>query len=90
MKSYPASPVATTEAVVSAEYHEMSTLLFIVALACGIWFFFIVLVQAIGFTQLYVNCLEYSPELTPADTDTILQSRIHLSLPPSSLTMYHM
>jgi hypothetical protein len=49
------SPVATAGTVVAAGDHEMSTWIFAIALACGIWYFFILVVQAIGFTQLYVN-----------------------------------
>jgi hypothetical protein len=48
--------VATASAVgVATENHEMSTGIFATALACGIWYFFILLVQAIGVTQLYVE-----------------------------------
>jgi hypothetical protein len=54
MKTDSPGPVAAASAVVTAQYHEMSTLLFTIALVCGIWYFFILLVQAIGFTQLYV------------------------------------
>jgi len=54
MKTESSEPVATASAVVTAQYHEMSTLLFAIAVVCGIWYFFILLVQAIGFTQLYV------------------------------------
>ena len=55
----PSSTVATADAVeIAAEDHEMSTLIFAIALACGIWYFFILVVQAIGFTQLYVESLD--------------------------------
>ena len=49
------SSVATAGTVVAAGDYEMSTWIFAIALACGIWYFFILVVQAIGFTQLYVN-----------------------------------
>lgn len=49
------SSVATAAAVVAATGHDMPTWLFAIALACGIWYLFIVLVQAIGFTQLYAR-----------------------------------
>jgi hypothetical protein len=52
----PNSVLATASAVgVASEKHEMSLWLFAAALACGIWYFFIILVQAIGFTQLFVK-----------------------------------
>lgn len=37
---------------ITVENYEMSTLVFGVALACGIWTFFVVLVQTIGSIQL--------------------------------------
>jgi hypothetical protein len=47
---------ATARAVGTTEDHEeMSTWIFAIALACGIWYFFILVVQAIGFTQLWVK-----------------------------------
>ena len=49
------TPVATPGAVVSAGHHEMSWWVFAIALACGIWYFFILVVQVIGFIKLYVN-----------------------------------
>ncbi|KAG9243214.1 glycosyltransferase family 21 protein [Calycina marina] len=45
------------------EYHVVSTAVFVIALACGIWTFFILLVQAIGFTQLVRH---YSSKPAPA------------------------
>jgi hypothetical protein len=48
--------VATAGAVgIAAEDHEMSTWIFGIALACGIWYFLVLVVQAIGFTQLYMK-----------------------------------
>ena len=38
--------------VASAESHETSMGLFVVAVACGVWYAFILVVQGIGFTQL--------------------------------------
>lgn len=67
MKTASSAPVATAVAVVPSEY-EMSTLIFTVALICGIWFFFIVLVQAIGFTQLNRY---YSSKPKPAVSPTL-------------------
>ena len=52
-------PVATAVAVVAAEGHEMSTWIYILALASGGWYIFILVVQAIGFTQLYVKYQNY-------------------------------
>jgi hypothetical protein len=49
------APFATARAVEAAEDHEMSTWIFAIALACCIWYFFILVVQAIGFTQLWVK-----------------------------------
>jgi ceramide glucosyltransferase len=49
------APFATARAVEAAEDHEMSTWIFAIALACGSWYFFILVVQAIGFTQLWVK-----------------------------------
>jgi hypothetical protein len=46
------APFAAARAVEAAADHEMSTWIFAIALACGIWYFFILVVQAIGFTQL--------------------------------------
>jgi hypothetical protein len=46
------SSVATAKAVVATEDNEMSTVMFGIALACGVWYFFILLVQGIGSTQL--------------------------------------
>jgi len=55
----PSSTDATADAVgITAEDHEMSTLIFAIALACGIWYFFILVVQAIGFIQLYAKPLD--------------------------------
>ena len=49
------APFATAIAVEAAEDHDMSTWTFAIAFACGIWYFFILVVQAIGFIQLSVN-----------------------------------
>jgi hypothetical protein len=46
------APFAAARAVEAAADHEMSKWIFAIALACGIWYFFILVVQAIGFTQL--------------------------------------
>jgi hypothetical protein len=51
------APVATTATVVLAGQDDLSILTYTVALVCGIWFFFIILVQAIGSIQLYVDCV---------------------------------
>jgi hypothetical protein len=50
-----ASLVDAAAAVVTIEDHEMSTWIFAVAVACGIWYFLILVVQAIGFIQMYVR-----------------------------------
>jgi hypothetical protein len=50
----PASPVVEAAAEVAGG-HELSTVLIAIAAACGIWFCFILLVQTIGTTQLYVE-----------------------------------
>jgi hypothetical protein len=50
-----ASLVDTAIAVVTIQDHEMSTWIFAIAVACGIWYFFILMVQAIGFIQMYVK-----------------------------------
>ena len=44
--------LATASAVEATAPHAMSAWVFGAALASGIWYFFILLVQAIGFTQL--------------------------------------
>ena len=49
------SVAATARAVETAEQNEMEPWIFAIALACGVWYFFILLVQGIGFTQLYVH-----------------------------------
>lgn len=49
------APFATARAVEAAEDHDMSAWIFAIALACGIWYFLILVVQAIGFTQLSVK-----------------------------------
>jgi ceramide glucosyltransferase len=49
------APFATAIAVEPAEDHDMSTWIFAIALACGIWYFLLLLVQAIGFIQLSVK-----------------------------------
>jgi hypothetical protein len=49
------APFATARAVEAAEDHDMSAWIFAIALAFGIWYFFILVVQAIGFTQLSVK-----------------------------------
>jgi ceramide glucosyltransferase len=66
----PISVAATARAVESAEQNAMETepWIFAVALACGIWYFFILLVQGIGFTQLYVR--NANVEDLQADTST--------------------
>jgi hypothetical protein len=57
----PGSSVATAAAVaVAAEDHEMSTWILAIALACWIWYSFILLVQSIGIFQLYVNYHPYA------------------------------
>lgn len=45
-------PSAAANAVGAAEDYEMSAWTFAIASACGFWYFFILVVQAIGFTQL--------------------------------------
>jgi ceramide glucosyltransferase len=35
--------------------HDMSMWLFTIALAGGVWYFLILIIQAIGFTQLFVK-----------------------------------
>jgi hypothetical protein len=48
----PAS-AAVRAAVEAAGDHEPSTLVALIVVACGVWVFCVVLVQIIGFTQLY-------------------------------------
>jgi len=45
----------TAPAVKTAEQNAMGTWIFAIAVACGAWYCFILLVQGIGFTQLYVH-----------------------------------
>ena len=45
-------PFVTASAVEATAPHAMSAWVLGAALASGIWYFFILLVQAIGFTQL--------------------------------------
>jgi hypothetical protein len=56
-------PLAAARAAASVDDHEMSAWIFTIALACGIWYFLLLVVQAIGFTQLYMKrrSLERSP-----------------------------
>ncbi|KAL2063839.1 hypothetical protein VTL71DRAFT_4333 [Oculimacula yallundae] len=63
---------------VRADSHDMPTWLFGISLAGGIWFFFIILVQAIGFTQLYLN---YSANPKPAVSSTLKLEHIpHITI----------
>ncbi|KAE8446192.1 hypothetical protein EG329_012417 [Mollisiaceae sp. DMI_Dod_QoI] len=49
----PNHPMVTAASVADINGHEMSTLLFLIALACGIWYIFLLGVQTIGLTQLF-------------------------------------
>ena len=42
-----------------------------IALVCGIWYFFILLVQIIGYTQLYVNTSALYSNNTDYSIDTV-------------------
>lgn len=46
---------SAARAVDNSGQDAMETWIFAIGLACGIWYFFILLVQGIGFTQLYVK-----------------------------------
>jgi len=50
----PASAAVETAAGATGN-HEPSMVVVIIAAACGIWVLVVVLVQIIGFTQLYVE-----------------------------------
>ncbi|TVY13065.1 Ceramide glucosyltransferase [Lachnellula arida] len=68
----------TARAVEAAEQNAMETWTFGIALACGIWYFFIVLVQAIGSTQLYRY---YSSKPKPAVSPTLpIRSVPHITI----------
>ncbi|TVY36042.1 Ceramide glucosyltransferase [Lachnellula subtilissima] len=62
------SVAATARSVKLAEQNAMDKWIFGIALACGIWYFFIVLVQGIGSAQLYRY---YSFKPKPAVSPTL-------------------
>ena len=64
--------MATAVAVVATEGHEISMWIYAIALACGAWYMFLLIVQAIGFTQLCVNQQKTMEMLLTEDyTDTV-------------------
>jgi hypothetical protein len=74
------SPFATAKAVATADDHEMSTWIFAIALACGAWYVFILVVQTIGFTQLYVNAHPWRDHYSDTLPDIDI-TRLSRSLP---------
>ncbi|TVY81342.1 Ceramide glucosyltransferase [Lachnellula suecica] len=72
----PNSAVAAAHAVgATAEQNAMETCTLAIALACGIWYFFILLVQGIGFAQLYRF---YSSTPKPAVSPTFKPENVPL------------